>query len=47
MSTEMKNVIDVEGTNAQYDECAKRILGQKSTDYYINVEAQKNRADRL
>lgn len=34
MSTEMKNVINVAGANAPYDECAKRILGQKSTGYY-------------
>lgn len=36
MSTEMKNVINAAGTNALslYDECAKRILRQRSTGYY-------------
>lgn len=30
MSIEMKNVMNAAGVNAQYDECAKHILGQKS-----------------
>lgn len=43
MNNELKNTVGAADAKAQYDECAKRLLGLKSkqTTVIVDVEAQK------